>query len=105
MAEQSLNPLRRESALDRPGSEEVAQRMEPLFRLALGIDDAGRALNGIEASVRNVGIALDVAVAVRKDAPGSAFRAGEPPFPERVSHQRRHRNFALASCRLRRPDL
>src|SRR5947207_3399323 len=63
MAEERLQPLRREALLDEPRRAEVPQRMQPILRLAVLAGDPLLDLKRIEAPVRDVGVVLDVAAA------------------------------------------
>src|SRR5262249_49470641 len=76
VAEHALDLLRRESLLDEPRCEEMAQRVEAVLgipdRLAVFVllpcvhSDAALDLERIEAPIADVGVALGVAVAVRE---------------------------------------
>src|SRR4051794_20191720 len=56
MAEQRLQPLRREAPLDRPGREEMPQPMQAVFRPPLPVYDPRGFLDGVEAPVGDVGM-------------------------------------------------
>src|SRR6187397_2554367 len=95
MPEQRLQPLRAEAALDCPRSEEMPQSMQAVFRFAVVADHAGLRLEHIEATVRDVGVALDLSTAVREYEIERPLRAGQPPFSQRVNDHRRHGNFPV----------
>src|SRR5215472_10811813 len=84
--EERLDALGREAPLDRPGCEKMAERVHTVFRLACRVDDASLGLQSIKASVGNVGVALDIARAVREYQPLLPLRTDEAPFPQRVDH-------------------
>jgi len=80
MPEEGLQLLWRKAPLDRPRGEEVAERVEPIFRLTGRVDDAGRELERLEAPIRDVAVTLDVTATVGKDELQLALRAGETPL-------------------------
>ena len=80
MPEQRLEPLRREALLDRPRCKKMPQGMHPVFRphnrlpglvllFRVGFGDAGRKLERVEAAIRDVGMVLNVAIAIRENEP------------------------------------
>src|SRR5436190_10375554 len=78
VADQRLYPLRRETPLDYPRCEEVPQGVDAVFRLhdrvavlvlfgRVRLGDARLDLEWVEAPIGNVGVAFDVATAIREN--------------------------------------
>src|SRR5215813_12025812 len=86
----------------------MPQRVEAVFRLAVSVDDAGADLEGAEATVRNVGVILDLPVSVGEDVIDLARpvpRALQPPAFEDIGEQFRYRDLARTGRRFRRAEL
>ena len=79
----------------------MPERVKPgIFRPALTIDDAGGELRRDQATIDDVGEALDLADAIRKDELELAPGACEPPLSERVRNDLAEWNRALPGLRL-----
>ena len=108
MAQQRLRDLRRQLpaacrfGIDAPASEEVPQRMRPVFGLAVPVDDAS-AKHGVFDPKIKVFVILDRADLRREYEVNLADWAGEFPLSQFRNQLRTNRHRAAAAIALGRP--